>query len=267
MWPLCIFLFVVVLSQSINRDAVNDALVEQRILENIRPILDVYVSDRLERNQNVIEKLQQRIGHLENRYEERINLLETYKSTKADEGPVFTRWGRIDCPVNTTTMVYSGYAGGSHFTHSGAAAEYVCMPSDPIWGPHKDIVHNDWVGFMYGAEYQAPNIMFGMSGGVHDVPCAVCLGNQRTTSLMIPGRTECYPGWTEAYHGDLASGYHSFQAASQYVCVDKDPQTFPTRTLLDENGKLFYGVKTKCGSLPCPPYEDGKFLSCVVCMK
>ncbi|OWF48208.1 hypothetical protein KP79_PYT14487 [Mizuhopecten yessoensis] len=34
----------------------------------------------------------------------------------------------------------------------------------------------------------------------------------------------------------------------------------------DDNGRLFYAVYSKCGALPCPPYEDGKTLSCSVCM-
>ncbi|XP_021355214.1 uncharacterized protein LOC110451494 [Mizuhopecten yessoensis] len=189
------------------------------------------------------------------------------KNLQSGKGAVFTRWGRRDCPANITTKVYSGYAGGSMFTSTGAAAEYVCMPNDPIWGPHKDLVYNDDVGFLYGAEYKGPSVLFGMPNWAEDVPCAVCLGTQHTASLMIPGRTQCYPGWTEVYQGDLASGYHGHQAASQYVCVDGNAQAVPGGGTHNEDGKLFYGVKTKCGSLPCPPYENGKFLSCVVCMK
>ncbi|XP_021355218.1 uncharacterized protein LOC110451497 isoform X2 [Mizuhopecten yessoensis] len=189
------------------------------------------------------------------------------KNLQSDKGAVVTRWGRRDCPANITTKVYSGYAGGSMFTSTGAAAEYVCMPNDPIWGPHKDLVNGDGVGFIYGAEYEEPGALFGMPGYVEDVPCAVCLGTQHTAYLMIPGRTQCYPGWTEVYQGYLASGHHGHAAASQYVCVDGDAQAVPGGGTHNEDGKLFYGVKTKCGSLPCPPYEDGKFLSCIVCMK
>ncbi|XP_060065502.1 uncharacterized protein LOC132545848 [Ylistrum balloti] len=182
---------------------------------------------------------------------------------------VFNRWGRKDCPANITSLVYTGYAGGSMFTSPGAAAEYLCMPSDPIWGPHKDLSYsNEWVGYVYGAEYEGVGTtLFGMGDGTHDVPCAVCLGSQYTVSLMIPGRTECYPGWTKAYHGDLSSGSHNVAAATQYVCVDQHPQYLEGGADKNENGKLFYGVKSKCGPLHCPPYEDNKLLSCVVCLK
>jgi hypothetical protein len=30
---------------------------------------------------------------------------------------------------------------------------------------------------------------------------------------------------------------------------------------------LFYPVKTQCGSLPCPPYINDKYVTCVVCTK
>ncbi|OWF35403.1 hypothetical protein KP79_PYT24490 [Mizuhopecten yessoensis] len=45
-----------------------------------------------------------------------------------------------------------------------------------------------------------------------------------TATLMISGRTQCYPGWTEAYHGNLVSGSIQHHAATQYVCVDQHPQ-------------------------------------------
>ncbi|XP_069104556.1 uncharacterized protein [Argopecten irradians] len=160
-----------------------------------------------------------------------------------------------------------GTASGSHFDHTGAAAEYVCMPDDPIWGPHKNLLYGDRIAFMYGAEYEQPAAMFGLPSTVENVPCAVCFTNQYSTLIMIPGRTKCYSGWTEVYHGDLTSGYHGHKAASQYACVDKDPQAIPGGGSQDDGSKLFYGVKAKCGALPCPPYEDGKFLSCVVCVK
>ncbi|XP_033748451.1 short-chain collagen C4-like [Pecten maximus] len=188
-------------------------------------------------------------------------------SISGNGGTVFTRWGREDCPENVTTLVYSGYAGGSHYSHSGGAAEYVCMPTDPIWGPHKDTpVYHGHAGYMYGAEYEEPTALFGVKNTLQDVPCAVCMTKQYSTTLMIPGRNECYTGWTEAYHGDLASGYYGHTAASQYVCVDSQPQVLETGSSVNQNGKLFYGVQSKCGPLPCPPYENGKFLTCVVCL-
>ncbi|CAG2246887.1 unnamed protein product [Mytilus edulis] len=35
----------------------------------------------------------------------------------------------------------------------------------------------------------------------------------------------------------------------------------------DENGALFYPIRTKCGSLRCPPYTNEADVLCVVCTK
>ncbi|OWF34783.1 Short-chain collagen C4 [Mizuhopecten yessoensis] len=186
--------------------------------------------------------------------------------THGDKGAVYVRWGRKDCSDgNTTELVYSGYTGGSNYQQSGAAAEYVCLPPDPTWGPHKDI-RTYAPAYMYGAEYEDP-ILFGMPDYKEDVPCAVCRSSTHSTSIMIPARTSCYPGWKEAYHGILSAGAYSHSAATQYVCVDGTPQTLTGGGNTDGNGKLFYQVRTVCGSLQCPPYENDKVLSCVVCLK
>ncbi|XP_069109606.1 short-chain collagen C4-like, partial [Argopecten irradians] len=177
----------------------------------------------------------------------------------------YIRWGREDCSGNTTDLVYSGYVGGSHYNHNGAAVDFVCLPKDPSWGPKADVtVHAG--SFMYGAEYQDP-IIYNVPDLNRKVPCAVCRKSSHSTTIMIPARTKCYPGWKEAYHGYLSSGHYTHPAATQYVCVDENPQTVVGGADTNDDGILFYPVSTRCGSLKCPPYEDDKILSCVVCMK
>lgn len=262
MWQLFIIVFVVVDCQSIKRDVVLEAVLEQKLLENVSPILESYISDHLKaKYTSLVEMNKEMIRRLEKKMKKEIDNL-----AKDRNGVVFTRWGRKGCPANVTTIVYTGYAGGSDYTHVGAAVDYVCLPHEPVWGPKSDLTYsNDDIAYMFGAEYQSPGDLFGGTDYMDDVPCAVCLGNQYTTSIMIPGRITCYPGWTEAYHGNLAAGAQNHKAASQYACVDQEPEI--SKSGVNENGKLFYGVQTKCGSLPCPPYVDNKFLPCVVCMK
>ncbi|XP_033746950.1 uncharacterized protein LOC117332174 [Pecten maximus] len=183
-------------------------------------------------------------------------------------GSTFVRWGRTDCPANLTELVYSGYAGGSWFDHSGAAANPLCLPSDPEW-LHTTIVPDDYTGRIYGAEYQSLNAhtLFGPKSHDEEVPCAVCRSTSFVSSVMIPARTTCYSGWTKAYGGSLSSGYYALPAASQYVCIDEHAQAVVGGGDRNDNGLLFYGVKAFCGSLRCPPYEEDKFIACVVCMK
>jgi len=122
-------------------------------------------------------------------------------------------------------------------------------------------------GLLFGAEYQSAFKNF-FANDLHDkdVPCAVCESSIFSMTMMIPARTQCYPGWTKAYHGVLTSGAFEHNAASQYICTDDNPQSLDGGSG-NSDGKLLYVVKAKCGSLRCPPYEEGKVLSCVVCMK
>ena len=83
---------------------------------------------------------------------------------------------------------------------------------------------------------------------------------------MIRGRNQCIKGWKFEYNGKLASGYEIEQSPFQYVCVDSTPKVFE-RSSANNNGKLFYPVRASCGSLPCPPYINNAFLTCVVCSK
>ncbi|KAJ8315924.1 hypothetical protein KUTeg_006525 [Tegillarca granosa] len=180
-------------------------------------------------------------------------------------GAVYIRWGKKECPNNGTELVYRGFAGGGSYTDSGSPAEYVCLPEDPVWGDHYDDSVSR-VGKMYGAEYESS--FFGKNYKAHydDVPCAVCRSITRSSVLMIPGRNVCYQGWTREYSGNLAAGDKDHTAASQFVCVDHNPEAVP-HGANNYNGKLFYVVEGVCGSLPCPPYVNGRELSCVVCTK
>ena len=180
-------------------------------------------------------------------------------------GSTYVRWGRTSCPKNGTETVYTGYAAGSHFTHTGAAANYLCLPTEPLWGEYDDSKHT--TAYVYGAEYEIfrsySNKFFSKNLGNNDAPCALCMST-RTSVLMIPGRNACYDGWSVEYTGYLVAGYHTDAAASEYVCLDGDPEVIAGRQS-DQNGKLFYPTESVCGSLPCPPYVVGRELTCVVC--
>ncbi|XP_069135859.1 uncharacterized protein [Argopecten irradians] len=183
-------------------------------------------------------------------------------------GSTFVRWGRTDCPAYLTELVYSGYAGGSWYSHAGAAANPLCLPPDPEW-LNTTIVPDGYTGQLYGAEYESVSghTVFGSNSHNEEVPCAVCRPKSFASTVMIPARTTCYSGWTKAYGGSLASGYYAQTAASEYICMDEDDEPVVGGADRDDNGVLFYGVKAFCGSLKCPPYEQDKFIACVVCMK
>ena len=53
---------------------------------------------------------------------------------------------------------------------------------------------------------------------------------------------------------------------STFSCVDHS-LTSVSGSSNSYNGLLFYPVGGVCGSLPCPPYDRTKELSCAVCTK
>ena len=60
------------------------------------------------------------------------------------------------------------------------------------------------------------------------------------------------------------TSYIGHSSNTDYVCVDKTAEPIDNNTS-DKNGALFYGVRTTCGSLRCPPYKNHTEMLCVVC--
>jgi hypothetical protein len=180
-------------------------------------------------------------------------------------GNSYIRWGRTQCPQNGTELVYKGYAGGSQH-NIGATANFLCLPEEPLWNAYED--GEQVSGTVWGAEYELygrnMNNFFEETLHQQDVPCCVCR-TKRASVLFIPGRNKCYDGWTLEYEGYLSSGHDSHHP-SEFVCLDVKPEIIDGGHA-DANGKLFYFVEARCGSLRCPPYVHGRELTCVVCSK
>ncbi|XP_078309752.1 uncharacterized protein LOC111107576 isoform X2 [Crassostrea virginica] len=187
------------------------------------------------------------------------------KAAETNKTVVYTRWGKMTCPSNAE-LVYTGFVGGSHYTHPGSASEYLCLPSDPQWGIYKDGL-DGYKALVYGAEYETYTYNENFAGmHDHDVPCAVCLVHNRSVVRMFPARKTCYDGWKLEYQGYLMATYYKHAGASKYTCVDHHPDALHAgRSNMD--GKLFYFVEAVCGSLKCPPYVNGRELVCAVCSR
>ena len=120
-------------------------------------------------------------------------------------------------------------------------------------------------GYVYGSEYDYSKTS-GHKLLNEDVPCAVCLTNAGMNILTIPARNKCYNGWRELYKGLLVGTFHTSKASVDFLCMDNDPE-FLLCGSANQDGHVFHLQKTACGSLKCPPYENDKVLSCVVCVK
>ena len=183
-------------------------------------------------------------------------------------GTTYTRWGRTTCP-NGADVAYTGYAGGSWYNHDGAASSMLCLPKDPDWASYTDGVQLT-SGFVFGAEYDhsggRTDQFFGKGHSDHDVPCTVCNVKSRSSSIMVPGKKTCPAGWSLEYWGYLMSGYYNHNGATDYYCIDARAETLPGG-VERRYGRLLYFVESRCGSLSCPPYVEGRELTCVVCSK
>ncbi|WAR16537.1 hypothetical protein MAR_031131 [Mya arenaria] len=221
---------------------------------------------------NLIEDLKETSQELRIRVRDQERSVNALKSASGDyddfRGASYVRWGRTSCPANGTSLVYEGFAGGSFYTHKGAAVNYLCLTKEPLWGNYKDAALAEGA-YLYGGEYQFNsrnrNNFFGKEIHQHDAPCAVC-ETKRSTILMIPGRNKCLDGWTEEYHGYLVAGQFSHDAGSEYICLDAKPEVI-SDSVKSLDGKLFYLVEGRCGTLPCPPYVNNREITCVVCSK
>ena len=124
-------------------------------------------------------------------------------------------------------------------------------------------------GFIYGTEYEIyPNNPFSKSREDlhnHDAPCAACY-TYRSATIMIPSRQTCPNGWDKEYGGYIMAAAYHHKGKATYVCVDKDPEV-RVGSIPDLNGAAFYNTEAECGSLPCPPFVQGRELTCVVCSK
>ena len=105
-----------------------------------------------------------------------LSLEENNDETKSS-GTTYVQWGRTTSPGNGSDIVYSGYAGGSHHNHRGAAASMLCLPMDHDWAQHSDKENYD-SELVYGSEYESyidrMDDFFGPGHRNKDVPCAVC---------------------------------------------------------------------------------------------
>ena len=180
-------------------------------------------------------------------------------------GVAYVRWGKTTCPSGAE-LVYAGRAAGSYYSHSGGGGNYQCIVLNPknFEGYGAGTVS---ASFIYGAEYEVWGNVPKASLHLHDhnVPCAVCYVVARTAKIVVPGTYSCPRKWTREYYGYLMAERFNHQR-STFECVDKDAEG-AIGGHANHNGALFYFVEPRCGSLPCPPYDQQKEMTCAVCTR
>ena len=175
----------------------------------------------------------------------------------------YTRWGKTTCRRGTE-RIYDGYVGGGWYNQKGNGANYLCLPKDP---QYLSSVRPSWQSYLYGAEFETNNKIFGKTTHNYNVPCAVCHAPRKSSKLMIPAKISCPKSWTREYYGYLMTEYHPNNRNAVYECIDNYPDVI-AGSAKNTNGALFYFVEAVCGyGLPCGPYCARRAVTCVVCTK
>ena len=97
----------------------------------------------------------------------------------------------------------------------------------------------------------------------------MCRVESATSVLMIPAKSSCPNTWNMQYSGFLvsdASGNDYRWHGSDYICLHNDAEYLTEGARRHNNdGHILYPVQAVCGSLPCPPYKNGQYITCAVC--
>ncbi|VDI60787.1 Hypothetical predicted protein [Mytilus galloprovincialis] len=136
---------------------------------------------------------------------------------------------------------HSGQVGGNDHTTKGGGVNYLCLPNDPE-NEQLQSFGNDQI---FGGEYR--------------------ISSSGKPSGWSESRKTCYKGWNSEYDGYLMSDHYTHNN-KDFACVDINSETLDSKNK-DEHGILFYPLRTKCGSLRCPPYTNEADVLCVVCSK
>ncbi|CAC5384061.1 unnamed protein product [Mytilus coruscus] len=156
---------------------------------------------------------------------------------------------------------HTGYVAGKKHNINGGGSNFLCLTKQP---EYTNLQSPNIAKNLYGVETDING--FSPSIADKDMTCAVCL-TQRSSVLMIPGTKSCPSGWNMEYWGYLMShGVGGTWQPTKYICTDSRPVAVPGGDR-DNGESVVYLVGGVCGSLKCPPYINGKPLTCVVCSR
>ena len=189
---------------------------------------------------------------------------DNYYNGASGAGTTYTRWGKSTCRSGAQ-LVYSGVIGGGFYTQRGNGASYMCMPKDPVY---LSAQAPSAASYIYGAEYETGNRIFGKTTHDYSPPCAVCRAIRRTTTITIPAKPSCPSGWTREYFGYMMSSYYGHAQQVDPVCVDHSPDIVPG-SQGNQNGILLYFMRVICrpNSIPCGRYKSNLAITCAVCSR
>ena len=165
---------------------------------------------------------------------------------------MYIRWGKYSCPSGAE-KVYTGRMGGSHYSHKGGGANYICVVEKPRFTSSEGSHYTH----MYETEYESGNrIRNFASKQDYNAPCVACYRPHRRAVLMIPAKISCPSLWNMEYRGYLMSERENHYR-KVYECIDEVPQGI-SGSNKNTNGALLYFVVTDAVKMA---------MRCVVCTR
>ena len=182
----------------------------------------------------------------------------SYALTSATSGgSIFTRWGNNTAPAGST-LIYSGYVYGGHYTQSPPTDLVVVQASDP-----GDTVISI-TGLLYPAETETSGSPLQANIPQDSkVKAAVCFCDSPT--LTIWGTHTPPTGWSVLYTGFTMGNHYTHSGSGGPICVDH--LNFQSESLGSHNGALLYPVSTVTLAPSMNPGLGQKLVKCVVCKK
>ena len=89
---------------------------------------------------------------------------------------------------------------------------------------------------------------------------------QRTMTVMMPGRANCPSPLNTEYSGYLMANQQNYQHTTETLCIDDNPDTM-LGSEDNTNGALIFFIVADCNHsfIPCDPYKHLVPISCAVC--
>ncbi|CAC5417666.1 unnamed protein product [Mytilus coruscus] len=191
------------------------------------------VESRLHQFELEIQNLKAKLAEKDSQVSSLSSEVSLLQSQAGTNGPTYIRWGRTEC-AGDALLVYKGFVVGKHYSLGGSGANMLCLPNDPEWNHYAD-GGNGLTGKIYGVEMDVlyNHQDFGISKLNKDLPCAFASEASRSPT--------------------------------EYICVDENMESIPGGDSDDNEGVVYPEEIGSCNTLSCPPYVEGRELTCVVC--
>ena len=173
-------------------------------------------------------------------------------------GSVFIRWGNGTAPAGTT-LLYSGYAFNSHYTHGGGGTEPICMKAGDVGAPGPGGYYGDLI-YPVGTG-DAARMPPGISAATK-IKCAVV--SAVGPSFEMWGSQSCPDGWQAAYKGYGMGAYYWNHGKSNRQCVDNFEYDYSVSN--NNYGDLWYGTVLYT-SADFNLYENDRYIKCARCVE